>query len=78
MKRRKSKQAGDEGARKPAGGEARQEEPGPSPSQYIFSFEMLRQYPTVRSFIVKGQLKKSFGDTVSELFGGSKKGVYKF
>jgi hypothetical protein len=46
-------------------------------TQYIFTFELIRHYPTVRSFIVKQPLKRSFKDTVSELFGGNKKGVYR-
>jgi len=46
-------------------------------TQYIFTFELIRQYPTVRSFIVKQPLKHSFKDTVSELFGGNKKGIYR-
>jgi|WetSurMetagenome_2_1015567.scaffolds.fasta_scaffold80731_3 hypothetical protein len=46
-------------------------------TQYIFTFELIRHYPTVRSFIVKQPLKRSFKDTMSELFGGNKKGVYR-
>ncbi|MCI0503925.1 hypothetical protein L0Y65_04400 [Candidatus Micrarchaeota archaeon] len=46
-------------------------------TQYIFTFELIRQYPTVRSFIVKQPLKRSFKDTVDEFFGGNKKGVYR-
>lgn len=46
-------------------------------TQYLFTFELIRHYPTVRSFIVKQPLKRSFKDTVSELFGGNKKGVYR-
>ncbi|MFN7991758.1 MAG: hypothetical protein U0R44_06405 [Candidatus Micrarchaeia archaeon] len=42
-------------------------------SEYIFAFELLRQYPNLRSFIIKQPLKKSFKDTVGELFGGKKK-----
>lgn len=49
----------------------------PPITQYIFTFELIRQYPTVRSFIVKQPLKRSFRDAVSELFGGNKKGVYR-
>ena len=56
---------------------APQEEQKKEMSQYFFTFELIRQYPTIRSFIVKGPLKRSFGDTISELFGGSKKGIYK-
>jgi len=47
-------------------------------SQYVFTFEFVRQYPTVRSFIVKGPLKRSFKDSIEELIGGSKKGTYRF
>jgi hypothetical protein len=62
-------------AAQPAAGES---EPEAVPSQYIFTFELIRHYPTTRSFIVKQPLKRSFKDTVSELFGGNKKGVYRF
>lgn len=62
-------------AAQPAGGGT---EPGAVPSTYIFTFELIRHYPTTRSFIVKQPLKRSFKDTVSELFGGNKKGVYRF
>ena len=83
MRRRRKKTAakGAPEKEKPAA-EAAAESPGngaeEQPTQYIFTFELIRQYPTIRSFIVKQQLKRSFGDTVSELIGGSKKGVYKF
>jgi hypothetical protein len=50
---------------------------GAAPTQYIFTFELIRHYPTVRSFLVKQRLKRSFGDTVSEFFGGNKKGAYR-
>jgi hypothetical protein len=50
---------------------------GSQPTQYIFTFELIRHYPTVRSFLVKQRLKRSFGDTVSEFFGGNKKGSYR-
>lgn len=53
-------------------------EPGLIPSQYIFTFELIRHYPTTRSFIIKQPLSRSFKDTLSELFGGNKKGVYRF
>ncbi len=76
MRRRRAKAQKAQG--QAPGAKTARAEAAPVPSQYFFSFEMIRQYPTIRSFIVKGQLKKSFGDTVSELFGGSKKGVYKF
>jgi hypothetical protein len=45
-------------------------------SQYIFTFELLRSYPSIRSFIVKQPLKHSFNDTLAELFGGNKKSGY--
>jgi hypothetical protein len=34
---------------------------------------MLKQYPTVRSFIIKQPLKKSWSDGMMELLGGKKK-----
>ncbi|MEW6748420.1 MAG: hypothetical protein AB1295_01790 [Candidatus Micrarchaeota archaeon] len=46
-------------------------------TEYYFSFELIKQYPHVRSFIVKAPLKRSIGDTFSELLGGSKKGAYR-
>lgn len=46
-------------------------------SDYYFSFEIMKQYPHVRSFIVKQPLKRSFKDTLSELLGSSKKGAYR-
>jgi len=46
-------------------------------SEYYFNFEIIKQYPHVRSFIVKQPLKRSFRDTFSELLGGSKKGAYR-
>ena len=33
-----------------------------------YAFELLRAYPIVRSFIFKKPLKKSFSDTLFELF----------
>ena len=48
------------------------EEPPPM-TEYIFAFEILRQYPTVRSFIIKAPLNKSFKDMVKDLFGSPKK-----
>ncbi|MDD5171831.1 MAG: hypothetical protein PHF60_02230 [Candidatus ainarchaeum sp.] len=41
-------------------------------SQYFFTFEVLKQYPTVRSYIIKQPLRRSFKDTVAGLLGGSK------
>jgi len=46
-------------------------------SQYFFTFEVVKQYPTVRSFIMKAPLKRSFGDSFMELLSGSKRGAYK-
>ncbi|MEW6722327.1 MAG: hypothetical protein AB1324_03630 [Candidatus Micrarchaeota archaeon] len=45
----------------------------PEASQYLFTFEIIRQYPTIRSFLIKQPLKKSFGDTFRELFGNARK-----
>ena len=42
-------------------------------SEYYFNFELVKQYPHVRSFIIKQPLKRSLGDTFAELLGGSKK-----
>ncbi len=42
-------------------------------SQYIFAFEMLRQYPNVRAYIIKQPLQKSFKDQIGELLGGKKR-----
>lgn len=60
--------------------EGAQEAPGQEAvmSQYFFTFELIKQYPTTRSFIIKAPMKRSFKDTVGELFGGNKKGVYRF
>lgn len=46
-------------------------------SEYYFSFDLIKKYPHVRSFIVKQPLKRSLGDTLTELLGGSKKGAYR-
>ncbi len=46
-------------------------------SQYVFTFELIKQYPTVRAFIVKQPLKRSFNDTLAEFFGSNKKGAYR-
>jgi len=40
---------------------------------YIYAFEILHQYPTVRTFIVRGPLKRSFMDTVTEFLVGPQK-----
>jgi|GEM_PF-4632747 len=41
--------------------------------EYIYSFELSRPFPNVRSFIFKKSLSKSMMDTFTELFGTSKK-----
>ncbi|MBU0591049.1 hypothetical protein KKF81_04265 [Candidatus Micrarchaeota archaeon] len=38
--------------------------------QYIFTFEMVRNYPTKRGFILKKPLKRPIKDVVFELFNG--------
>lgn len=38
--------------------------------EYFFAFEILKQYPYTRSYIIKAPMKKSFKDTISELFVG--------
>ena len=49
--------------------EERQPEPEPI-KEYFFAFEILKQYPYTRSYIIKAPMKKSFKDTISELFVG--------
>jgi hypothetical protein len=56
-----------------SGPEAGNQKMGVEISQYIFAFELLKHYPTVRSFMIKQPMKRSFGDTVKELFGSTKK-----
>ena len=41
--------------------------------EYIYSFELSRPFPNVRSFIFKKSLSKSMADTFMELFGAPKK-----
>ncbi len=41
--------------------------------EYIYSFELSRPFPNVRSFIFKKSLSKSMTDTFMELFGTAKK-----
>jgi hypothetical protein len=74
-RRKKGRNAGS-----PPQSQASAETPAPEAtiSQYFFTFELIKQYPTTRSFIVKQPLKRSFKDTFGELFGGNKKGVYRF
>jgi hypothetical protein len=48
-------------------------EPAEPKREYIYSFELMRQFSSVRSFIFKKQLTKSMADTFMELFGSSKK-----
>lgn len=38
--------------------------------EYFFAFEMVKQYPYTRSYIIKQPLKKSFKETLGELFVG--------
>lgn len=47
-----------------------QETPEVEIKGYFFAFEILKQYPYTRSYIVKAPMKKSFKDTISELFVG--------
>jgi hypothetical protein len=42
-------------------------------SDYVFTFELIRQYPTTRSYLLKKSLKKSFSDSFSDLFGFKQK-----
>ena len=37
---------------------------------YFFAFEVLKQYPYSRSYIIKAPMKKSLKDAVAELFVG--------
>jgi hypothetical protein len=68
MKRKKAQP----GSLPPAGAELKKMQ-DEHVSQYIFTFELLRQYPNIRSYLIKQPLKKSFGDTISELLGSKKK-----
>jgi hypothetical protein len=79
MSRRKNRKKG-RSAGPPPQPRAPAEAPAPEAtiSTYFFTFELIKQYPTTRSFIVKMPLKRSFKDTFGELFGGNKKGVYRF
>jgi hypothetical protein len=45
----------------------------PPAREYIYSFELSRPFPNVRTFIFKKPLSKSMADTFKELFGTSKK-----
>ncbi|MBU0526860.1 hypothetical protein KKE92_00105 [Candidatus Micrarchaeota archaeon] len=38
--------------------------------EYFFAFEIIKMYPYTRSYVLKAPLKKSFKDTISELFVG--------
>jgi len=80
MSRRSKRKKGRGDGAMPRGMGASAETPAPEAtiSQYFFTFELIKQYPTTRSFIVKQPLKRSFKDTFGELFGGNKKGVYRF
>ncbi len=50
-------------------GQEEVQEPEPI-KEYFFAFEILKQYPYTRSYIIKAPMKKSFKDTISELFVG--------
>lgn len=54
-----------------------QQEKAPEGSEpkagYIYAFEVVHQYPSQRSFIIKRPLKRSFMDSLNDLFDGSKK-----
>jgi hypothetical protein len=41
-------------------------------AEYIYTFELLRHYPSTRSFIFKKPLKTSMGAAVMDLFFGAK------
>jgi len=72
MKRRKGKQERPARARTGAQADDPSASEAPGPTEYFYSFELARPYPSVRSFIFKKQLKKSMKDTVSDLFGARK------
>jgi len=40
---------------------------------YIYTFEIVHQYPSIRSFISKRPLKRSFTDGIMEMLVGSEK-----
>jgi hypothetical protein len=40
---------------------------------YIYVFEILHQYPSIRSFISKRPLKRSFMDSIMEMLVGTEK-----
>lgn len=61
------------GAEQPGAGGAGRPDAGTYQADYIFAFEVVHQYPNLRSFIVKRPLKRSFMDSLTELFDGSKK-----
>ncbi len=70
MKKRAKAGPKERSRSQPAGAESAQQA---EMSQYVFSFELLRQYPNVRSYIIKQQLNKSFKDQLGELLGGKKR-----
>ncbi len=41
--------------------------------EYIYSFELMRPFSSVRAFIFKKQLSKSMVDTFMELFGSPRR-----
>jgi hypothetical protein len=66
---RRGKAPARQTASRPEGKSGRQAEM----SQYIFTFELLRQYPNLRAYIMKQPLQKSFKDQIGELLGGKKR-----
>jgi len=40
---------------------------------YIYTFEIVHQYPSIRSFISKRPLKRSFMDGIMEMLVGTEK-----
>ncbi len=40
--------------------------------EYFFAFELIKQYPQSRSYILKAPLKKSFTESIAELMVGRK------
>jgi hypothetical protein len=39
-------------------------------AEHVFTFELVRHYPYVRSYILKKPLKRPVTDVISELFTG--------
>ncbi len=42
-------------------------------AEHVFTFEFIRHYPHVRSYIIKKPLKRPVADVISELFTGRKR-----